>query len=129
MKKEEALALTLVVIFAISLIAGLLFGVPLWNRWKAGIAGEAELKRAEFNRQIATLEAKEKLEAAGYLNQAEVLRAEGVAEANRIVAEGLGGPEGYLRYLWIQGLSEGNAPQTIYIPTEAGLPILEAGKR
>lgn len=35
--------------------------------------------------------------------------------------------EGYLRYLWIDKLGAGN--QVIYVPTEAGLPILEAGKR
>ena len=50
-----------------------------------------------------------------------------MAEANAIVAEGLGGPEGYLRYLWIQSLGE-NGQDVIYIPTEAGLPILEASR-
>lgn len=33
-----------------------------------------------------------------------------------------------LRYLWIQGLQEGATPQVVYVPTEAGLPILEAGR-
>jgi|TARA_B100002003_G_C14041045_1_gene501641 hypothetical protein len=32
-----------------------------------------------------------------------------------------------LRYVWIKGLQDGNG-ERIYIPTEAGLPILEAGK-
>jgi hypothetical protein len=32
------------------------------------------------------------------------------------------------QHLWIQGLHEGAGPQVVYIPTEAGLPILEAGR-
>lgn len=96
--------------------------------WNAETAGEAELAQARQNRQIATLEAEAKLESAKLLAQAEVERAKGVAEANRIVADGLGGPEGYLRYLYIENLSNSQG-QIIYVPTEAGLPILEASKR
>lgn len=96
--------------------------------WNAETAGEAELAQARQNRQIATLEAEAKLESAKLLAQAEVERAKGVAEANRIVADGLGGPEGYLRYLYIENLSQSQG-KIIYVPTEAGLPILEAGKR
>jgi regulator of protease activity HflC (stomatin/prohibitin superfamily) len=96
--------------------------------WSAQSAGEAELAQARQNRQIATLEAEAKLESAKLLAQAEVERAKGVAEANRIVANGLGGPEGYLRYLYIENLSQSQG-KIIYVPTEAGLPILEAGKR
>lgn len=33
--------------------------------------------------------------------------------------------EGYLRWLWINSLNDGNS-ERIYIPTEANLPILEA---
>jgi regulator of protease activity HflC (stomatin/prohibitin superfamily) len=96
--------------------------------WNAETAGEAELAQARQNRQIATLEAEAKLESAKLLALAEIERAKGVAEANRIVANGLGGPEGYLRYLYIENLSQSEG-QIIYVPTEGGLPILEAGKR
>ncbi|MEL6113544.1 MAG: membrane protease subunit, partial [Pseudomonadota bacterium] len=68
-----------------------------------------------------------RLEAAKFYAEAEIERAKGVAEANRIVAEGLGGPDGYLRYLWINKLGE-NQQDVIYIPTEAGIPLLEAGR-
>jgi hypothetical protein len=105
----------------------LFWGLPVWNVWRAGLSGGAELRRAEQNRQITIQEAKAKLESAKYLNEAEVIRARGVAESNKIVADGLGGPEGYLRYLWIQQVS--GQPGVIYVPTEAGMPILEAGKR
>lgn len=53
----------------------------------------------------------------------EVARAKGVAESNKIIASSI--TEGYLRYLWIQGLQDGSS-EVIYVPTEANLPILEA---
>ena len=36
---------------------------------------------------------------------------------------------GELKYLYIDGLKDKDNVTTIYVPTEAGLPILEAGKR
>ena len=59
-------------------------------------------------------------------------RAQGVAQANKIIADSLGGPEGYLRWRYIEMLqetSQAGGHQIIYIPTEAGLPLLEAGRR
>lgn len=53
--------------------------------------------------------------------------AEGAAQANHILQNSLGGPEGYLRYLQIQALQDTNA-QLIYVPAEAGLPRTEAGR-
>lgn len=35
--------------------------------------------------------------------------------------------EAYLRYLWVQELSD-NRNSVIYVPTETGLPILEASR-
>lgn len=56
------------------------------------------------------------------------MRAEGVAKANKIIGDSLKGNEAYLRYLWIDKL-EGSKQQVIYVSTETGLPLLEAGKR
>lgn len=106
-------------IFAIS------WGCRIFDVWAQGKAGEAELRRAESNRQIKTLEAKAAMESAKHLADAEILRAEGVAEANRIIGGSLAGNESYLRYLWIQQLSDSGS-SVIYVPTEANLPILEA---
>ena len=118
-------------------IAGLVFiivGVisyPFTNVWQRELAGQAQLKEAEWNRQIKIKEAEAAYESAKSLASAEIERAKGAAESNRIVSDGFGGPEGYLRYLYIEGLkqAENNGASVIYIPTEAGLPILEAGKR
>lgn len=94
--------------------------------------GEAQLLEAESSKKIAVESAKAQLESAKLLAQAEIERAKGVAEANKIIGNSLKGNEAYLRYLYISNLekAEGNGSvNTIYIPTEAGLPILEAGKR
>lgn len=108
----------------------MMWGIPQYNVWQKELAGQAELKQAEWNRQITIREAEAKEEAAKALSKAEIERAKGVAEANKIIGNSLKGNEGYLRYLWIEGLKEAdNSGQVIYVPTEAGLPILEAGKR
>lgn len=113
----------------LSLVAiGLLWGCPHYNVWQQGLAGEAEYRRAEQNRQVEVRKAEAKRDAASLLAQAEVARAKGVAEANKIIGDSLKENEAYLRYLWITNMSEAGK-ETIYIPTEAGIPILEAGKR
>ena len=114
------------------LLAGGLYGCPKYEVWQQGLKGEAELNRAQQNRKIAVNEAEAKRDAAKMLAQAEVERAHGVAEANKIIGEGLRGHEEYLRYLWLMGLEHvANSPNgstVIYVPTEANLPILEAGR-
>ena len=110
------------------LIAAAMFGLPLYKVWTAGKAGEAELRQAEQNKQIRIEEARAQMESAKLLAEAEIERAKGVAEANRIIGESLENSEAYLRYLWVQTLSEGTNRQIIYIPTEAQLPLLEASR-
>lgn len=81
------------------------------------------MAEAEFARTLRAAEAKR--EAASALAGAEIERAKGVAEANRIIGESLKENEAYLRYLWIQGLQDGSS-EVIYIPTEANLPVMES---
>ena len=121
-----------IIIFIIfSLFIGGIFGVcaiySKYNVWSSGLAGEAELKQADWNRQIAVREAEAKREAAVALAQAEIERAKGVAAANKIIGDSLKDNEAYLRYLWIDSLQTSHN-QVIYVPTEANLPILEAGR-
>ncbi|MCK4918315.1 MAG: membrane protease subunit [Candidatus Pacebacteria bacterium] len=106
----------------------LLWAIPQYKVWTQELNGKALFKEAEWSRQIAVEEARAKKESAILEAEAEVERAKGVAEANDIVAGSLEGNEEYLRYLWINGLQT-NEMQVIYVPTEAGLPILEAGRR
>lgn len=114
-----------------------LSGCGVWYaEWQAEVRlaelrgqGAAELAQSESSKKIQIEDAKGKLESAKLLAQAEVERAKGVAEANRIVGDSLKGNEAYLKYLYIDGLKDKDNVTTIYVPTEAGLPILEAGKR
>jgi len=101
---------------------------PKYNVWAAEMEGAAQYAQAEQNRKITILEAEAKLEAAKSLADAEIARAHGVAQANEIIGASLKNNESYLRWLWIQNLESGSN-SVIYVPTEAGLPILEAGKR
>lgn len=117
-------------IFAILVGVAGTVATPYVNVWQRGMAGQAQMAEAEANRQIKVREAQATFDAAKMLASAEIERAKGVAEANKIVADGLGGPEGYLRYLYIESLKDarGDGAQVIYVPTEAGLPILEANR-
>jgi len=114
-----------IVVGIVGFIALLMWGIPTYSVWKRGLEGQAELKQAEWNRQILVREAEAKKEAAKSLGAADIERAKAAAEANRIIGDSLKKNEAYLRYLWIQGLQDGNS-EVIYIPTEANLPILEA---
>lgn len=81
------------------------------------LKAEQEALQKEFELQKAKKDA-----------EIEVAKAEGVAKANQIIGDSLKSNESYLRYLWIRGLKEGKN-QVIYVPTEAGLPILEASRK
>lgn len=125
---DAEVAIAAVIALGVLFVAALLFfGLPLWNVWKSGLSGEAELKQADWNRQIAVREANAKKEAATLLAEAEVERAKGVAQANKIIGDSLKDNESYLRYLWIDSLDKTKG-QVIYIPTEGNLPILEASR-
>lgn len=122
----------ILVILGVFFLAGIvgvgMVGCPQYNIYTERTAGEAELAKANYSKQVAIQEANAKKESAKSLAEAEIIRAEGVAKANKIIGESLKDNEGYLRYLWIQGLQEGKN-EVIYVPTEANLPIMEAGKR
>ena len=110
---------------AIILLLVFLIGYPQYRVYSQRLAGEAALAEAQSSRQVAILEARAKKESAISLADAEVIRAKGAAQANAILQDSLGGPEGYLRYLQIQAL-EGTKASLIYVPTEAGLPVTES---
>lgn len=126
-KTMKNLLLLIVGFVIVGLIAVFTVG-PLWNVWAKELDGKAQLAEATYNRQIAVQEAEAKKEAAHSLAEAEVIRAEGVAKANKIIGDSLNNNEAYLKYLWIDAVHD-QEHQIIYVPTEASIPILEAGKR
>ena len=121
-----------VTVSVLTLIAFYLIGGPQYNVWQQSLNGKAELQKAEYTRQVAVLEAQAKMDSASKLAEAEIERAKGVAEANRIIGDSLKDNPRYLQYLYITGLQEGSEKgnRTIYVPTEGGLPVptMDVGK-
>lgn len=123
---QAAIGLALLIVLA---IVGLFWGVPQYSVYTSKMAGIAELRQAEYSKQVKIQESLAKQEAAQYEAEAEVIRSRGVSQANKIIGESLTDSEPYLRYLFINALNENKGEREIvYIPTEAGLPILEAGR-
>lgn len=119
---------TLVTGLVIGLFGFALWGCPRYQVYEQRLTGEAELARATFNRQVKIREAEAAKESAVMYAEAEIERAKGVAKANEIIGNSLKNNHDYLTYLWIHGLQDKDN-NVIYVPTEANLPILEAGKR
>ncbi|GAA6150924.1 hypothetical protein [Pseudoteredinibacter isoporae] len=141
--------LAILTIIFIALIMLAFWAWPKYNVYKQELNGQAALKEAEWSKQIlieeakareqaalmqakarvtlAEAEGKAKIARAKAEGLADIERAKAAAEANRIIGESLKNNEEYLRYIWIKGLQDGKG-ERIYIPTEAGLPILEAGQ-
>lgn len=151
-QNKQAMALGTLVFLIITFFVFIILAFWVWpkyNVYKQELNGRAALKEAEWSKQIlieeakareqaALMQAKAKVtlaEAEGRAKiarakaegQADIESAKAAAEANRIIGESLKNNEEYLRYIWIKGLQDGKG-ERIYIPTEAGLPILEAGK-
>ena len=121
---RQSIAIGIIVVL---LISGIMYGLPQYRVYSQELAGKAQLREADWNRQIQIREAEALRESAKLLAEAEIERARGVAEANVIIGDSLKNNEAYLRYLFIQSLQSSDS-DVIYIPTEAGLPILEAGR-
>lgn len=112
--------ITLVIVGIIGLF---MFIIPKYGVWSKGLKGEALLREAEYSKKVKVEEAKANLEAEKLNAQAEVERAKGMAQAMEV--EGGKLTDEYIKYLWVKTMAE-QEKSTIYIPTEANLPILEA---
>lgn len=129
MRDDGAIVWLVMTLLFIVVGSGLLWGYPQYNVYQSRLDGEAELERQKYAKQVAVQAAIAKKESAMLLAEAEVIRSEGVAKSNKIIGDSLKGNESYLRYLWVNGMNEKDNHTVIYIPTEANLPIMEAGKR
>jgi regulator of protease activity HflC (stomatin/prohibitin superfamily) len=101
---------------------------PPYYVWQQKQEGEAELVKAESTRKIAVLEAQAILDSSTLKAKAEIERAKGVAEANKIIGDSLKNNESYLKYLWVTNMTNASK-EVVYIPTETNIPILEAGRK
>ncbi len=112
----------------LGLVAVGMYGCPQYNVYTQSMTGKAELANADYSKQVAVQSAQAKKDSAQLLADAAIIQAQGVAKANQIIGDSLKGNEAYLRYLWIDKLDTDKA-QVIYVPTEANMPIMEAGRR
>lgn len=121
----------LIVVGVIAVIAVLMFGLPMYNVWQQEMSGRAEMAKAEQNRQILVKEAEAKLQAEKLNALAEIERAKGMAQAMEIENGKL--TPVYNQYLFIRTLEKisdkGSLPQTIYIPTEGLLPVMNVANK
>lgn len=123
MKKDsEWLAVIVIVSIVVSLISFLLWFVPTYGVWQAGLGGKAALMRAEQEKQIQIEQAKAELESAK-------LRAEAISivgEASKMYPE-------YRTQEFIgafgEAIKSGSIDQIIYVPTEANIPIVGARRQ
>lgn len=114
------------------LVVGIIWGImalsQVYGVWSAHKTGQAELAQAKNEQQIQTAAAQGRLSAAVLHKQAEIIDAEAVAKSVEIIGTALHNNSGYLQWQWIHMMKH-NKNSVIYVPTEASLPILEAGKR
>lgn len=125
---------TIVGIIALVLIViGILWALfavgRVYNVWAAHKSGEADLAKAQNEQKIQVAQARGRLEAADLNKQAEIIDAEAVSKSVEIIGKALHNNHGYLQWKWIHMMEQRDSGDTIYVPTEVGLPILEAGKR
>lgn len=125
-KMNQPKKIALIALASIASCSILLAGCPIYQVFYAGMHGRAELNRATYNRQVVVQEAEAKEQAAIHLYSADTIRAHGVARANQIIGQSLNNNEAYLRWLWVDALE--HQQNVIYVATEAGLPITEAGR-
>lgn len=103
-----------------------LWGFPIYRVWYAHKRGEAELAMAQNEQQIQVAQAKGRLAAADLNKQAAIIEAEAVSEQISRIGEKLTAHDLYLRWQWIKMMEDRDGGETIYVPTEANLPVLEA---
>ena len=123
MENKNIILVVMAVLLILGSIIGLMFGIPNYRVWQQEMSGKARLAEAEQSKQIMLIEAQMLLEVEKLNAEIEIERAKGMAEA--IAIEGGALTTEYIQYLWVRQ-NIFNDKTTIYIPTEANLPILEA---
>ena len=106
---------------ASSTVGLLFFGLPMWYVWKQGLSGEAVLAKAEQERRIIVEQARAEMEAAQ-------LRAEAIEIVGAAAQQY---PEyRYQEFMgaFAEALQSESIDKIVFIPTEANIPIVEAGR-
>lgn len=110
------------VLVGVFVLTGLLFGVPVYRVWAANYNGKAILVKAEQTRQVLVTQANAELEASKARAQAIAIVGEAAQKYPEYRQQEFMGA-------FAEALREGNMNQIIYVPTEANIPVMEAGRR
>jgi len=106
---------------AVVVIIILMVSLPLYSVWQQGLSGKAALTKAEQTRQIIVEQAR-----------AEKDSAELRADAIEIVGAAAQKYPEYRKQEFMgafaEALNNGNIEKIIFVPTEAQIPITEAGR-
>ena len=121
---KEGTAIIGVLFLLIVLVVVGLWGCPQYHVYTESKAGEAQLANAKYSRDVKVAEARATLESSTLLAASDTIRAHGIARANQIIGQSL--TDAYLHWFWIDNIDKSN--NVIYVPTEANMPIMEAGR-
>lgn len=120
-KGEGALIVLLIVIMLCLSVGSCMRWYPQYQVYSSKMDGEAELAKANYARQTQVAQAQAELDAAK-------LRAQAIAMVGKAAQD-------YPQYrqqefigAFADALRDGKIQQIMYVPTEAGIPITEAGR-
>ena len=119
----------IIIAIIVAIILWALVGYPKWRVWASQKQGEADLQQAHKEQQIQVSKAQGRLDAAKLNKEAAVIEAEAVSAQIEKIGAQLTEHDLYLKWQWIKMMEERPDSSVIYVPTEANMPILEAGKR
>ncbi len=116
-----------ILVSLVLILALIMWIIPVYRVWAAGKRGEAELRRASYNKQVKVQEAMADYDAATWHVRRDTVQAYGIARSNAIIGMSLVNNEPYLVFRWIEKLSEiSGQGQVIYTNGMAPMPITEA---
>lgn len=101
---------------------------PRWSVWASRKSGEAELANAEKEQKIQIARAQSRKDAAVLNKEAAIIEAEAVSSQIEKIGKELQSHDLFLKWQWIDMMKHKPDGSVIYVPTEAGLPILEANR-
>ena len=122
MDVKDVIDVVVGIVVTILLVVGFLFGLQYFKVFSAEMSGKAILAQATNERQAQVEQARAEYEAAQ-------LRADAIAIVGEAAQKY---PEyRYQEFLgsFAEAFKAGKINQVVYVPTEAMIPIMEAGKR
>ena len=119
---KPTIASIICVVASIVVLASGLYITPVYDVWQQGLSGEAALAKAEQTKLIMVETARAERDSAS-------LRADAIKIMGAAAKEFPEYRQQEFMQAFGEALREGNISQIIYVPTEANLPVLEAGKR